>query len=149
MGGNDERESTLNQLLVEMGGFSTTEHVVVLAGTNRPDVLDPGRFDRHIGIDRPDVSGRKGIFQVHLQPLRLSDKLPEFESFSHKFAVLTPGFSGADMANVCNEAALHTARRSSDYVEERLRVSNRAGHWRFGEEEQGAESRGEKDSGLP
>jgi AFG3 family protein len=124
MGGNDERESTLNQLLVEMDGFSTTEHVVVLAGTNRPDVLDsalmrPGRFDRHIGIDRPDVSGRKGIFQVHLRPLRLSDKLPEFESFSHKLAVLTPGFSGADIANVCNEAALHAARRSSDYVEER------------------------------
>jgi AFG3 family protein len=124
MGGNDERESTLNQLLVEMDGFSTTEHVVVLAGTNRPDVLDPallrpGRFDRHIGIDRPDVSGRKGIFQVHLRPLRLSDKLPEFEAFSHKLAVLTPGFSGADIANVCNEAALHAARRSSDYVEER------------------------------
>jgi len=124
MGGNDERESTLNQLLVEMDGFSTTEYVVVLAGTNRPDVLDPallrpGRFDRHIGIDRPDVSGRKGIFQVHLRPLRLSDKLPEFEAFSHKLAVLTPGFSGADIANVCNEAALHAARRSSDYVEER------------------------------
>ena len=124
MGGNDERESTLNQLLVEMDGFSTTEHVVVLAGTNRPDVLDsalmrPGRFDRHIGIDRPDVSGRKGIFQVHLRPLRLSEKLPEFEAFSHKLAVLTPGFSGADIANVCNEAALHAARRSSDYVEER------------------------------
>ena len=124
MGGNDERESTLNQLLVEMDGFSTTEHVVILAGTNRPDVLDPallrpGRFDRHIGIDRPDVSGRKGIFQVHLRPLRLSTKLPEFEAFSHKLAVLTPGFSGADIANVCNEAALHAARRSSDYVEER------------------------------
>ena len=124
MGSNDERESTLNQLLVEMDGFSTTEHVVVLAGTNRPDVLDPalmrpGRFDRHIGIDRPDVSGRKGIFQVHLRPLRLSNKLPEFDSFSHKLAVLTPGFSGADIANVCNEAALHAARRSSDYVEER------------------------------
>lgn len=124
LGGNDERESTLNQLLVEMDGFSTTEHVVVLAGTNRPDVLDPallrpGRFDRHIGIDRPDVSGRKGIFQVHLRPLRLSDKLPEFEAFSHKLAVLTPGFSGADIANVCNEAALHAARRSSDSVEER------------------------------
>ena len=124
LGGNDERESTLNQLLVEMDGFSTAEHVVVLAGTNRPDVLDPallrpGRFDRHIGIDRPDVSGRKGIFQVHLRPLRLSDKLPEFEAFSHKLAVLTPGFSGADIANVCNEAALHAARRSSDSVEER------------------------------
>ncbi|THH18089.1 hypothetical protein EW146_g2838 [Bondarzewia mesenterica] len=124
MGGNDERESTLNQLLVEMDGFGTQEHVVVLAGTNRPDVLDPalmrpGRFDRHIAIDRPDVSGRKGIFKVHLGPLRLSSNLPETGTFAHKLAVLTPGFSGADIANVCNEAALHAARRSSEYVEER------------------------------
>ncbi|ETW87359.1 hypothetical protein HETIRDRAFT_31224 [Heterobasidion irregulare TC 32-1] len=123
MGGNDERESTLNQLLVEMDGFGTQQHVVVLAGTNRPDVLDPalmrpGRFDRHIAIDRPDVSGRKGIFLVHLKPLRLSEKLPELETFAHKLAVLTPGFSGADIANVCNEAALHAARHSSEYVEE-------------------------------
>ncbi|KAI0274732.1 ATP-dependent metallopeptidase Hfl [Gloeopeniophorella convolvens] len=123
MGGNDERESTLNQLLVEMDGFGTSEHIVVLAGTNRPDVLDsalmrPGRFDRHIAIDRPDVSGRKGIFKVHLAPLRLSEKLPELESFAQKLAVLTPGFSGADIANVCNEAALHAARHASEYVEE-------------------------------
>ena len=122
MGGNDERESTLNQLLVEMDGFGTSEHIVVLAGTNRPDVLDPalmrpGRFDRHIAIDRPDVSGRKGIFKVHLGPLRLSDQLPE--SLAQKLAVLTPGFSGADIANVCNEAALHAARHSSEFVEER------------------------------
>ena len=124
MGGNDERESTLNQLLVEMDGFGTSEHIVVLAGTNRPDVLDPallrpGRFDRHITIDRPDVSGRKGIFKVHLGPLRLSEKLPDLESFSQKLAVLTPGFSGADIANVCNEAALHAARHTSEFVEER------------------------------
>src|SRR6266850_682200 len=124
MGGNDERESTLNQLLVEMDGFGTSEHIVVLAGTNRPDVLDPallrpGRFDRHIGIDRPDVSGRKGIFKVHLGPLRLSEKLPDLESLSQKLAVLTPGFSGADIANVCNEAALHAARHTSESVEER------------------------------
>ena len=124
MGGNDERESTLNQLLVEMDGFSTTERAVVLAGTNRPDVLDsafmrPGRFDRHIGIDRPDISGRKGIFQVHLWPLHLSDKLPNFKDFSYKLAILIPGFSGADIANVCNESALHAACWSSDYVEER------------------------------
>jgi AFG3 family protein len=124
LGGNDERESTLNQLLVEMDGFGTSEHIVVLAGTNRADVLDPallrpGRFDRHIAIDRPDVSGRKGIFKVHLGPLRLSQKLPNLESLSQKLAVLTPGFSGADIANVCNEAALHAARHGSEFVEER------------------------------
>ncbi len=124
LGGNDERESTLNQLLVEMDGFGTSEHIVVLAGTNRPDVLDPallrpGRFDRHITIDRPDVSGRKGIFKVHLGPLRLSEKLPELESLAQKLGVLTPGFSGADIANVCNEAALHAARHGSEFVEER------------------------------
>jgi AFG3 family protein len=123
LGGNDERESTLNQLLVEMDGFGTQEHVVVLAGTNRPDVLDPallrpGRFDRHIAIDRPDVSGRKGVFLVHLRPLRLSESLAQaFEVLAHKLAVLTPGFSGADIANVCNEAALHAARRGADFIE--------------------------------
>lgn len=123
LGGNDERESTLNQLLVEMDGFGTREHVVVLAGTNRPDVLDPalmrpGRFDRHIAIDRPDVSGRRGIFQVHLKPLRLSADLPDLADIAQKLAVLTPGFSGADIANVCNEAALHAARKMHEYVEE-------------------------------
>ncbi|KAI9462438.1 ATP-dependent metallopeptidase Hfl [Lactarius psammicola] len=112
MGGNDERESTLNQLLVEMDGFGTSEHIVVLAGTNRPDVLDSA-------LMRPDVSGRKGIFKVHLGPLRLSEKLPDLESLAQKLAVLTPGFSGADIANVCNEAALHAARHSSEFVEER------------------------------
>lgn len=122
-GGNDERESTLNQLLVEMDGFGTQEHVVVLAGTNRPDVLDPalmrpGRFDRHITVDRPDVSGRKGIFLVHLGPLRLSANLPKLEDIAQKLAVLTPGFSGADIANVCNEAALHAARKLHEYVED-------------------------------
>ncbi|VDB99748.1 unnamed protein product [Peniophora sp. CBMAI 1063] len=123
-GGNDERESTLNQLLVEMDGFGTNEHVVVLAGTNRPDVLDPalmrpGRFDRHIAIDRPDVGGRKGIFEVHLKPLRLSPDLPALDAFAQKLAVLTPGFSGADIANVCNEAALHAARHGHEHVLER------------------------------
>ncbi|KAI9060608.1 ATP-dependent metallopeptidase Hfl [Trametes sanguinea] len=122
-GGNDERENTLNQLLVEMDGFGTQEHVVVLAGTNRPDVLDPalmrpGRFDRHITIDRPDVVGRKGIFLVHLKPLRLSPTLPDREKFAEKLAVLTPGFSGADVANVCNEAALHAARVGHDAITE-------------------------------
>ncbi|KAH6916848.1 peptidase family M41-domain-containing protein [Coprinopsis sp. MPI-PUGE-AT-0042] len=122
-GGNDERESTLNQLLVEMDGFGTNEHIVILAGTNRPDVLDPalmrpGRFDRHIAIDRPDVSGRKAIYLIHLKPLRLAEILKgDYENFAQKLAVLTPGFSGADIANVCNEAALHAARKGSDYVE--------------------------------
>ncbi len=121
-GGNDERESTLNQLLVEMDGFSSQEHIVVLAGTNRPDVLDPallrpGRFDRHITIDRPDVSGRKGIFHVHLAPLKLSEDLAkDVDALAHKLAVLTPGFSGADVANVCNEAALRAARRGAESV---------------------------------
>ncbi|KAG6818040.1 Mitochondrial inner membrane m-AAA protease component [Tephrocybe sp. NHM501043] len=123
-GGNDERESTLNQLLVEMDGFGTNEHIVVLAGTNRPDVLDPalmrpGRFDRHIAIDLPDVSGRKGIYKVHLGPLRLAENIvQDIESFAQKLAVLTPGFSGADIANVCNEAALHAARKASEYIEQ-------------------------------
>ncbi|KAG8969781.1 AAA ATPase afg3 [Tulasnella sp. 419] len=122
-GGNDERESTLNQLLVEMDGFGTSEHIVVLAGTNRPDVLDPallrpGRFDRHIAVDRPDVSGRRGIFKVHLKPLLLHPELP-MEQIAEKLSVMTPGFSGADIANVCNEAALHAARRAATYVEER------------------------------
>ncbi|KAG6911529.1 hypothetical protein DXG01_011831 [Tephrocybe rancida] len=121
-GGNDERESTLNQLLVEMDGFGTNEHIVVLAGTNRPDVLDPalmrpGRFDRHIAIDLPDVSGRKGIYKVHLGPLRLAeDLLKDIDSFAQKLAVLTPGFSGADIANVCNEAALHAARKATECI---------------------------------
>jgi AFG3 family protein len=121
-GGNDERESTLNQLLVEMDGFGTNEHIVILAGTNRPDVLDPalmrpGRFDRHIAIDRPDVSGRKGIFMVHLRPLKLdADLANDFQGLAQKLAVLTPGFSGADIANICNEAALHAARKGSESV---------------------------------
>jgi AFG3 family protein len=122
-GGNDERESTLNQLLVEMDGFGSADHVVVLAGTNRPDVLDaallrPGRFDRHIAIDRPDVSGRSQIFLVHLAPLRLSPSIADHKDFASKLGVLTPGFSGADIANVCNEAALHAARHEHEYVEE-------------------------------
>lgn len=119
-GSNDERENTLNQLLVEMDGFSTGEHVVVLAGTNRPDVLDkalmrPGRFDRHIAIDRPDLSGRVQIFQVHLRPIKTASK--DQLEIAKKMSVLTPGFSGADIANVCNEAALIAARKNADSVE--------------------------------
>ncbi|KAG9290852.1 hypothetical protein G9A89_011001 [Geosiphon pyriformis] len=119
-GGNDERESTLNQLLVEMDGFGSSEHVVVLAGTNRPDVLDPalmrpGRFDRHIALDRPDIKGRSAIFKVHLRPIKTHE---DIERLSNKLAALTPGFSGADIANVCNEAALIAARYHKDSVGE-------------------------------
>ncbi|XP_063902600.1 AFG3-like protein 2 isoform X2 [Zophobas morio] len=118
-GGQDERENTLNQLLVEMDGFSSTENVVVLAGTNRPDILDsalmrPGRFDRQITIDRPDIRGRKSIFKVHLKPIKTNINIKEL---SEKLATLTPGFTGADIANICNEAALIAARYFSLQVE--------------------------------
>ncbi|WFD08190.1 Mitochondrial inner membrane m-AAA protease component [Malassezia vespertilionis] len=121
-GGNDERESTLNELLVQMDGFGTNEHVVVLAGTNRPDVLDPalmrpGRFDRHIAIDRPDISGRKDIFLVHLKPLKLAASV-HVDLLADKLSTLTPGFSGADIGNVCNEAALIAARDEATAIEE-------------------------------
>jgi AFG3 family protein len=107
-GGNDERESTLNQILTEMDGFNTSEQVVVLAGTNRPDVLDqalmrPGRFDRHISIDRPTMDGRKQIFLVHLKKIVTS---VDMEYLTGRLSALTPGFSGADIANCVNEAAL-------------------------------------------
>lgn len=119
-GGNDERESTLNQLLVEMDGFDSNQHVVVLAGTNRPDVLDPallrpGRFDRHISIDRPDIGGRAQIFEVHLKPIKTQVNK---EVLARKLAALTPGFAGADIHNVCNEAALIAARHMKIEVEE-------------------------------
>ncbi|EOY07491.1 Peptidase M41 - like 5 [Theobroma cacao] len=117
-GGNDERESTLNQLLVEMDGFGTTSGVVVLAGTNRPDILDrallrPGRFDRQITIDKPDIKGREQIFQIYLKRLKL-DHEPSY--YSQRLAALTPGFAGADIANVCNEAALIAARNESAQI---------------------------------
>ncbi|PGH15982.1 hypothetical protein AJ80_05358 [Polytolypa hystricis UAMH7299] len=117
-GGNDERESTLNQILTEMDGFNTSEQVVVLAGTNRPDVLDkallrPGRFDRHIAIDRPTMDGRKQIFAVHLKKIVTGEDL---EFLMGRLAALTPGFSGADIANCVNEAALVAARHHADSV---------------------------------
>lgn len=107
-----------------MDGFSTTEHVVVLAGTNRPDVLDPalmrpGRFDRHIAIDRPDIAGRTEIFKVHLKPLKLAEVgAQEVELLAEKLSTLTPGFSGADVANVTNEAALIAARKGAPAIGE-------------------------------
>lgn len=114
---NDERENTLNQLLVEMDGFGTDLGIIILAATNRPDVLDsallrPGRFDRQITIDRPDLVGREAIFKVHLIPIRISQKLD-----IHKLAEQTPGFAGADIANVCNEAALIAARKNKEAVD--------------------------------
>ncbi|AES88884.1 putative ATPase, AAA-type, core, peptidase, FtsH, peptidase M41, FtsH extracellular [Medicago truncatula] len=117
-GSNDERESTLNQLLVEMDGFGTTAGVVVLAGTNRADILDnallrPGRFDRTISIDVPDIKGRDQIFQIYLKKIKL-DHEPSY--YSQRLAALTPGFAGADIANVCNEAALIAARTDESQV---------------------------------
>lgn len=116
-GSNDERENTLNSLLVEMDGFDTNSGVIILAASNRPDVLDaallrPGRFDRQITIDKPDIVGREAIFKVHMKPLKLSK-----EADSRKLATQTPGFAGAEIANVCNEAALIGARKNKKAVE--------------------------------
>jgi len=116
-GSNDERENTLNQLLTEMDGFGSKDNVIVIGATNRADVLDKallraGRFDRQIFVDLPDLNERKEIFEVHLKPLKLSDDVDvDF------LARQTPGFSGADIANVCNEAALIAARKGKDKVE--------------------------------
>ncbi|KAK5663111.1 hypothetical protein OQA88_6527 [Cercophora sp. LCS_1] len=118
-GGNDEREATLNQILTEMDGFNTSEQVVVLAGTNRADILDqalmrPGRFDRHIHIDRPTMKGRQAIFKVHLAKIVTKE---DTEYLTGRLAALTPGFAGADIANAVNEAALVAARANADSVE--------------------------------
>ena len=141
VGGNDERENTLNQLLAEMDGFDSSDHVVVLAGTNRPDILDkallrPGRFDRHVSIDLPDIEGRKQIFKVHLAKLKLkceediktSQKDMDFNTYQEfrakafdelagRLSALTPGFAGADIANCCNEGALIAARKNDESVD--------------------------------
>ncbi len=114
---NDERENTLNQLLVEMDGFGGDTGIIILAATNRPDVLDsallrPGRFDRQISIDKPDVKGREEIFKVHLTPIKISETLDIY-----RLAEQTPGFAGADIANVCNEAALIAARKDKAAVD--------------------------------
>jgi AFG3 family protein len=116
-GSNDERENTLNSLLVEMDGFSTDAGVIILAATNRPDVLDsallrPGRFDRQISIDKPDIAGRSEIFKVHLKPIKQHKDVD-----AKKLAAQTPGFAGAEIANVCNEAALIAARKDKEAVE--------------------------------
>tara|TARA_Y100000746_G_scaffold24998_1_gene19170 strand:+ start:3679 stop:5670 length:1992 start_codon:yes stop_codon:yes gene_type:complete len=116
-GSNDERENTLNSLLVEMDGFSTDSGVIILAATNRPDVLDsallrPGRFDRQISIDKPDLKGREEIFKVHVRPLKLHDDV-----VVKNLAAQTPGFAGAEIANVCNESALIAARKNKKSIE--------------------------------
>lgn len=120
-GGNDERENTLNQMLVEMDGFSSGTGVVVLAGTNRADILDPallrpGRFDRQIAIDKPDLGEREQIFMVHLKPISLKKDIV-VSDVAKRMAALTPGFAGADIANICNEAAIFAARRNAESVE--------------------------------
>ena len=116
-GSNDERENTLNSLLVEMDGFSTDSGVIILAATNRPDVLDsallrPGRFDRQISIDKPDLRGREEIFKVHVRNLKLGNKVN-----IKNLAAQTPGFAGAEIANVCNESALIAARKNKNSIE--------------------------------
>ena len=116
-GSNDERENTLNSLLVEMDGFSTNSGVIILAATNRPDVLDsallrPGRFDRQISIDKPDLKGREEIFKVHIRALKLNDDV-----IVKNLAAQTPGFAGAEIANVCNESALIAARKNKNSIE--------------------------------
>ncbi len=117
-GGHDEREQTLNALLVEMDGFDTREGVILIAATNRPDVLDPallrpGRFDRHVVVDRPDVVGREAILKVHVRKIKM-EKTVNLK----RIASQTPGFSGADLANLVNEAALLAARRNKEAVEQ-------------------------------
>ncbi len=116
-GGNDERENTLNQLLVEMDGFSTDKGVILMAATNRPDVLDnallrPGRFDRQIGVDLPDLKGREAIFKVHLKNIKIDENVS-----APVLSEMTPGFAGADIANICNEAALIAARFNKKFVD--------------------------------
>ena len=117
MGGNDERENTLNQLLTEMDGFGTNSGVIILAATNRADILDKallraGRFDRQIHVELPDVHERKEIFQVHSRPLKMDDSV-DIDFLARQ----TPGFSGADIANVCNEAALIAARKDKKIIQ--------------------------------
>lgn len=118
MGGNDERENTLNQLLVEMDGFDNNSNVIVLAGTNRADVLDdalkrPGRFDRQVVVEKPDIGARQAIFNIHLKKIILDGNQDDFAA---RLASLTPGFVGADIANICNEAAIIAARKNKTAV---------------------------------
>lgn len=120
MGGNDERDNTLNQLLVEMDGFTTDENVIVLAATNLSDVLDkavlrPGRFDRQVEITLPSIEERKEIYNVHLKKIKVN-KEKSRDEYAQKMSALTPGFSGADIANICNEGAIIAARKDKKSV---------------------------------
>ena len=119
-GSNDERDNTLNQLLVEMDGFSTEESVIVLAATNRADILDsallrPGRFDRQVEITLPTIKDRMEIFKVHLKKIKLNAEKSR-EDYARKLSTLTPGFSGADISNACNEGAIIAARTNLESV---------------------------------
>ena len=148
-GGNDEREQTLNQLLVEMDGFESNKGVIIMSATNRPEILDPallrpGRFDRQVLLDRPDINGREAILKIHSRKVLLG---PDVDL--RKIAGLVPGFAGADLANLVNEAALLAARekqgngRSSGF-----RCGYRSCGWRSGEKEPSDESSGEGNCGL-
>ena len=140
-GGHDEKEQTLNQLLVELDGFDPSQGIILLAATNRPEILDPallrpGRFDRQILVDRPDKQGRIQILEVHARKIKLAPDV----SLEH-VAALTPGFTGADLANLVNEAALLATRRRAQAVTHgRLQPRDRADHRRAGEEEPPAQS---------
>src|SRR4030095_6364208 len=117
VGGHDEREQTLNQLLAEMDGFDSSKGVIIMAATNRPEVLDAallraGRFDRQVVVDKPDVKGREAILRVHARNVRLAPSVD-----LHVIAARTPGMAGADLANIINEAALLAARKGKDAVE--------------------------------
>jgi AFG3 family protein len=119
-GGNDERDNTLNQLLVELDGFGTDQNVIILAATNRADILDsalmrPGRFDRQIEVTSPNIDERAAIYKVHLKKIKLNPEKTRTE-YAKKMATLTPGFSGADIASVCNEAAIIAARENLQSV---------------------------------
>ena len=150
-GGNDEREQTLNQLLAEIDGFNTDADrpVIIMAATNRPEVLDPallraGRFDRQVAVGNPDLIGRVQILKIHSKGIKLA---PDFDL--ERAARMTPGFSGADLANVMNEAALLAARRKADGRHHRgLRGGHRARRRRPGEEEPGDERAGAQDGRL-
>jgi cell division protease FtsH len=150
LGGHDEREQTLNQLLAEMDGFNTEKGVIILAATNRPEILDPallrpGRFDRHVALDRPDLKGREQILRVHAKPVTLSPAVD-----LSAIAAQTPGFVGADLANLVNEAALLAARKGKaavemvDFDEAIDRIV--AG---LEEKDPGHEPQGEGDGGVP
>ena len=149
LGGNDEREQTLNQLLVEMDGFESNKGVIIMAATNRPEILDPallrpGRFDRQVMIDRPDINGREAILKIHFQNVLLG---PDVDI--RKIASLTPGFVGADLANLVNESALLAARKNKETVDsEEFDEAIDRGGWRTGEKEPGDEPERERDCRL-